>query len=155
LSRESREALIGSLFSEVRRHQNAQDLFDDAACAHLGINRTDGRSLDILDQHGRMTAGALARASGLTSGAVTALIDRLERAGYVRRVRDTEDRRRVLVEMTDEARRRAGEVWGPIAQEAGELLGAYDDDQLALIRDFTRVARESLERHRERVRAFG
>jgi DNA-binding MarR family transcriptional regulator len=102
-----------------------------------------------------MTAGALGRASGLSSGAVTTLIDRLERAGYVRRVRDTEDRRRVLVAMTDEARRRAAEVWGPIAAEAGDLVGAYDDAQLALLRDFTRAARESLERHRERVRGLG
>jgi DNA-binding MarR family transcriptional regulator len=155
LSRETGEALIGELVSEIRRHQNAQDLFDDAACAYLGINRTDGRCLDILDQHGRMTAGALARASGLSSGAATTLIDRLERAGYVRRVRDTEDRRRVLVEMTDEARRRAWEVWGPIAEETGRIFDGYDDAQLALFRDFTRTARELLERHRERVRALG
>jgi DNA-binding MarR family transcriptional regulator len=97
---------------EIRRHQNAQDLFDEAACAHLGINRSDGRALDILDQHGRLTAGRLAAESGLSSGAITTLLDRLERAGYVRRLRDEGDRRRVLVELTDLAHERASEIWG-------------------------------------------
>jgi DNA-binding MarR family transcriptional regulator len=155
LSREDIQRLIGEVGIEVRRHQNAQDAFDDAACAFLGINRTDGRCLDILDQHGQMTAGALARESGLSSGAITTLLDRLERAGYVRRVRDTADRRRVLVELTDEARRRAGAVWGPIAAEAGRDLAAYDEEQLRFIRDFLRGGREFLERHRERVLALG
>lgn len=139
---------------EVRRHQNAQDAFDDAACAFLGINRTDGRCLDIVDQHGQLTAGALARESGLSTGAVTTLLDRLERAGYVRRVRDTGDRRRVLVELTDRARARAWEVWGPMAEEAGSYLSTRGVDQLRFIRDFLIDARAILDRHRERVRSL-
>jgi DNA-binding MarR family transcriptional regulator len=154
MSRGSKTEMIAEVGVEVRRHQNAQDAFDDAACAFLGINRTDGRCLDILDQHGQMTAGALAQESGLSTGAVTTLLDRLERAGYVRRVRDTADRRRVLVELTDLARSRAGEVWGPIAEEAGRDLARYDEEQLRFIRDFLRGGREFLDRHRERVRAL-
>ena len=65
----------------------------------LGLNPTDVRCVDLLDQHGTMTAGALAELAGLSTGAVTFLLDRLERAGFVRRVRDLEDRRRVLVEL--------------------------------------------------------
>jgi DNA-binding MarR family transcriptional regulator len=146
--------LIAEVGLEIRRHQNAQDAFDDAACAFLGINRTDGRCLDILDQHGRMTAGALARESRLSSGAVTTLLDRLERVGYVRRVRDTTDRRRVLVELTDLARARAWEIWGPVAADAGEGFARLDDEQLRFIRDFLRDGREFLDRHRERVRSL-
>jgi DNA-binding MarR family transcriptional regulator len=97
---------------EIRRHQNTQDRFDEVACEYLGINRSDGRALDILDQHGRLTAGRLAAESGLSSGAITTLLDRLERAGYVRRLRDEGDRRRVLVELTDLAHERASEIWG-------------------------------------------
>ena len=82
---------------------------------------------------------------------MTTVIDRLEAAGYVRRVRDTADRRRVLVELTDEARRRAREVWGPIAEEAGKQFAAYDEEQLRFIRDFLQDAVEFLDRHRERV----
>lgn len=139
---------------EVRRHQNAQDAFDEAACARLGINRTDGRCLDILDQHGRMTAGALARESGLSTGAVTALLDRLERAGYVRRARDTVDRRRVMVELTDEARRRAWEIWGPMGEDAAAFFARYSDDELAFIRDFLRDGQRLLGEQLERVRSM-
>jgi DNA-binding MarR family transcriptional regulator len=155
MSRDSKDKLIGEVAGEVRRHQNAQDAFDDVAAAFMGINRTDLRCMDIVDRGGQVTAGALARESGLSSGAVTTVIDRLEEAGYVRRVRDTADRRRVLVELTDKARRRAAEVWGPIAQEAWGTFAAYDEEQLRFILGFMRDAVEFLERHRERVSALG
>ncbi|HSJ74379.1 MAG TPA: MarR family transcriptional regulator [Miltoncostaeaceae bacterium] len=155
MSRESTGELIAEVGVEVRRHQNAQDAFDDVASVVLGINRTDLRCMDIVDQAGPITAGALARESGLSSGAATTVIDRLEAAGYVRRVRDTVDRRRVLVELTDEARRRASEVWGPIAEEAGRMFAAYDEAQLRVLRDFLRDAVEFLDRHRERVSSLG
>ena len=146
-----REAALAELNLEVRRYQNAQDAFDDAAARLLGINRTDLRCIDILDQHGQMTAGQLARDSGLSTGAVTTLLDRLERVGYVRRLRDTVDRRRVLVEMTDEVRDRAWGIWGPIAAESEELLSRYSDAELVFIRDFLRRSQDFLARHLERI----
>ena len=72
----------------VRASQAATDLFDETMCHFLGINRTDGRCLDVIDRHTKVSAGQLANESGLTTGAVTAVIDRLETAGYVRRIRD-------------------------------------------------------------------
>jgi DNA-binding MarR family transcriptional regulator len=144
--------VIRDLSVEVRRYQNAQDAFDDAAAERLGINRTDQRCLDIVDLHGQITAGQLAKESGLSTGAVTTLLDRLERAGYVRRVRDTVDRRRVLVELTDEARKRAWEIWGPIAEEANEGWGTYSDEQLVFLRDFLVGSQEFLARHLARIK---
>ena len=135
-------------------HQNAQDAFDEAACERLGINRSDGRALDIIDRHARMTAGELAKESGLSTGAITTLLDRLERAGYVRRVRDDVDRRRVLVELTDEARRRAWEIWGPIAEAGMGGLARYSNEELLFIRDFLRYSREFLGEQLERVKAL-
>ena len=151
LSRDQRQALLEDLFTEVRMHQNAQDAFDDAACALLGINRSDGRALDIIERRGPITAGELAREAGLSTAAITALLDRMERIGYVRRVRDTADRRRVLVELTDEARRRASSIWGPIAEQAPASLAGYSDEDLAVIRDFLRGGREFLTRHLARI----
>ena len=78
----------------------------------------------------------------------------MERAGYVRRVRDTVDRRRVLVELTDEARRRALEIWGPIAEEAVAGLERYSDEELTLIVDFLRGGSEFLGRHLARIKAL-
>ena len=154
LSRQEREALIEELGVEVRTYQNAQDAFDEAATERLGINRSDGRALDIIDRHGKITAGELAKESGLSTGAITTLLDRLERAGYVRRVRDDADRRRVLVELTDEARRRAWEIWGPIAEASTSRLGRYSNEELIFIRDFLRSSREFLLEHLDRVRAL-
>jgi DNA-binding MarR family transcriptional regulator len=147
-----REELIRDLNVEVRRYQNAQDAFDDAAAERLGINRTDQRCMDILDLNGQMTAGQLAAESGLSTGAVTTLLDRLERAGYVRRVRDTVDRRRVLVELTDEARKRAWEIWGPIAEEANDGWANVSDEQLLFLREFLVGSQEFLARHLERIK---
>jgi DNA-binding MarR family transcriptional regulator len=153
LSREEREALEHALTFEIRKFQNAQDEFDDAASARLGINRSDQRCMDIIDMHGQVTAGRLATESGLSTGAVTTVLDRLERAGYVQRVRDTVDRRRVLVELTDEARRRAGEIWGPIAAESAATMAGYSDAELVFLRDFVQSARDFLARHLERITA--
>ena len=147
-----REALIEELFLEIRRYQNAQDEFDDAASERLGINRTDLRCMDILDLNGQMTAGQLAAESGLSTGAVTTVLDRLEQVGYLRRVRDTVDRRRVLVELTPKAQQRGAEIWGPIAAEAGDDLVRYSDNELLFLRDFMRGNREFLARHLARIR---
>ncbi len=66
---------------------------------------------------GGVTAGALAAEAGLTTGAVTGVVDRLERAGYARRVRDATDRRRVQIEVTEDFYARADEIWRPVAAE--------------------------------------
>lgn len=120
---------------------------DAAAAQFFGIHRTDLSLLDVLQLGGRMTAGELAKRGHLSPGAVTAALDRLERAGYVRRVRDEVDRRRVFVEVTDEMLDRAAQVYGPLAALSEELLGGLSDDQLrAMIDVMTRGAEMQLER---------
>src|SRR3978361_161963 len=115
MSRQSKSELIAELADEVRAGQVAVDLMDDAACRAMGINRTDGRCMDIIDREGPVAAGRLAEASGLTTAAVTAVLDRLEKAGYARRLADPPDRRRVLVELTPLMRERGQVIWGPFA----------------------------------------
>ncbi|MGP8207804.1 MAG: MarR family winged helix-turn-helix transcriptional regulator [Acidimicrobiales bacterium] len=106
-----REALLGRLFELVRESQRQNDRFDQAVADYLGVSRTEAHCLDILDQFGPMTAGQLAELSGLTTGAITKVADRLEDAGYVSRARDPVDRRRVIVDLTPELRRLAGELY--------------------------------------------
>jgi DNA-binding MarR family transcriptional regulator len=88
-----------------------------------------------------MTAGQLAQAMRLTGGAMTTVLDRLERAGYARRVRDTVDRRRVMVEVTPEVRRLGEEIYGGLAEGAQKLFAGYADEQLELILEFLVRAR--------------
>jgi DNA-binding MarR family transcriptional regulator len=160
MSRETdRAALLSQLLEEVRAGQRATDMVDDAACRLMGINRTDGRCLDILEQRGRISAGELAHEARLTSGAVTAVVDRLERAGYARRVADTSDRRRVLVEPTQKAIDAAEELMGALGEPGYEKVALYSAEELELLVDFLRFSRELQERHadwlRERLRQQG
>ena len=93
--RQTRQALTDDLFEERRLLGAANDLADQAVADYLGLNRTDARCLDIIERLRGVTAGRLARESGLSTGAVTTVLDRLERSGLARRTSDPEDRRRV------------------------------------------------------------
>jgi DNA-binding MarR family transcriptional regulator len=153
MSREDRERLHAELSNEVRASQRATDVVDELVCQLLGINRTDARCLDILDQHGSMSAGDLAQESRLTTGAITAVIDRLERAGYARRVPDPADRRRVLVELTPKAYEASTELMvEPMTALYTPIAERYSEADLRLILDFTRESRELQERHAEWLR---
>jgi DNA-binding MarR family transcriptional regulator len=154
-----RDRLLHALGDAVRANQRSTQTVDDAACALLGINRTDGTCMDILHERGRIPAGALAEEMGLTTGAITAVIDRLQRAGYVQRVPDPGDRRKVLVELTAAAQRITWELFGPLSELAGSMLARYDDRQLEMLTEFQVLGREVQEKHaallRERLRTEG
>jgi DNA-binding MarR family transcriptional regulator len=125
-----------------RRHGQAQDALDAAAAAFLGIHRTDLGLVDALQLAGRMSAGELAKHGALSPAAVTAALDRLERAGFVRRVRDEQDRRRVLVEVTDRTLDDAQTIYGPLAKRSTELLGRFTVDQLQAMLEVLRTSTE-------------
>jgi|ERR1700733_10181768 len=148
-----RERLQAELGDEVRANQRATDVVDELICQLMGINRTDSRCMDILDQHGSMSAGDLAAASRLSTGAITAVIDRLERAGLARRVPDPTDRRRVLVELTPKAFQEAMQLMvEPLRELYAPIAARYSDDDLRLLIEFTREGRELQERHAEWLR---
>ena len=154
MSSKRRQQAMDALNREVRGWQADQELFDSAVIELAGVNRTDWRCLDILGTRGPMTAGQLADAVRLTTGAVTGVLDRLEVAGLVRRIRDTQDRRRVIVEVTDEVDRLGAPVYGPLVADAAEAHAVFDADQLELIARFIRIERELLATHTARVAAL-
>jgi len=122
-----------------RINQGATNQFDEQLGVFFGINRTDGRCIDTILRLGRVSAGQLANLSNLTTGAVTAVIDRLERAGYVARVRDTLDRRKIWVEPTPHARALADTIFG-VYEIIGPLMTRrFSDEQLAGILAFLRM----------------
>src|SRR5262245_9725491 len=141
----SREELIGRFSLAIRSSQNVSEAFDEHVAARLGINRTDLRALDILDQRGPLSAGELAEAMHLSSGAVTTLVDRLERAGYARRERDKEDRRRVLVELEPKMRDVGESFYQPLFAGTAELLDRYSDDEIAAMIAFMEEGRDLVE----------
>src|SRR5690349_3034857 len=97
-SSEKRSELLAGLGHEFRQLATATVLFHQAIADRLGMHVTDHRCLDILLRSGSITAGELAQRTGLTTGAITGVIDRLEKAGFVQRAKDPADRRRVVIE---------------------------------------------------------
>jgi len=142
MSTDRRKETNRQIADAIRLDHLAVEAVDDAACEYMGINRTDLRCLDILGRAGPMSAGQLAEESKLTSAAITVVLDRMERAGYMRRVRDTVDRRRVMVEATPKAHERAWTLYGKIAEKLYEQLERYSDEELELLRDFLRARTE-------------
>jgi DNA-binding MarR family transcriptional regulator len=150
----SREQLLAEIGAAMRAMQTQTDNFDQAVADLAGLNRTDMRCLDLVDQAGGMTAGELARAANLTTGAVTAVVDRLERAGLASRVRDPEDRRKVRIEASPHNAELAEPVYGPLVQESFVEMERYSEAELELIRDFLRASGALQARHVERVRGL-
>src|SRR5271169_2979874 len=94
-----RAALAMAFIAAIRKTGSLMHLMSQAAADRVGVNATDLNCLNILSFSGQLTAGELARATGLTTASITGVIDRLEEAGFVRRERDTKDRRRVVVHL--------------------------------------------------------
>ena len=148
----SKEDLVGDVIARYRSATNRDVAFDKLAATRLGVSVTDLHCLNIVESRHGLTAGELAVESGLTTGAVTAVIDRLERAGYARRVRDERDRRKVKVEVTDAFYTRAGAIWGPVAADwQAALARRFSAAELATIAAFLAQVEELGERHAARL----
>ena len=146
--------LAEAIGEQFRINQNRSDVFDEVAEELLGINHTDQRCLDIISRIGRVTAGELAREAGLTTGGVTAVVDRLERDGWARRVRDTDDRRRVLIEAAPEAMEKTWEIWGPLKAAWDAEARGYTRAQLEFLLRFLERGNEIAAAHIDRIRAM-
>jgi DNA-binding MarR family transcriptional regulator len=151
--RKQKKDLIGELISEFRAAGNQDNAFDNLAADRLGLNRTDLHCINIIENSGGLTAGELASEAGLTTGAVTGVIDRLEGAGYARRVSDPADRRRVKLEVTPKFYARADRIWGPVSSDwATRLGGRFTAEELERVLDFLRSTNELSREHLERLR---
>jgi len=126
------------LMRETRLSSSLTVLFSQAVAERLGVHSTDIETMDLLHIYGPMTAGQLAEHAGLTSGATTRLIDRLERAGFVRRRQDPDDRRRVIIEPSWEQAGVIMACFEGVGRRMGELWASYSPEELATIIDFMR-----------------
>ena len=141
----ARTALIDEVNLEFAELRQAADRLEEAVATLFGLNRTDLRCLGILYRRGRVTAGELADESGLTPGAITTVLDRMERGGYANRVADPGDRRRVLVISTAATREVGARVYGEVELAGRARLEGSSVEELTLIRDYLRRTREVYE----------
>ena len=142
----SRSELAQQLRNEIMGYFGAASDFDERVANKLKLGRTDMRCLDLIGRLGPLTAGRLAEESGLTTGAVTFILDRLEEAGMVTRRRDDEDRRRVWVDIVPEAQQRLAGLQQPVVDEMRQVAQRFKTDELATVRDFMRQAKEVFQR---------
>ena len=147
-----RAALLGALDRAMLRVSGQSVLFSHAVAERAGMYPTDLECLGFLVAEGPLPAGRLAALTGLTTGAVTRLVDRLEAAGYVRREADPLDRRRVIVRLLPERTRAIAALFEPMTRAMADLYGRYGDQELAVILDFASRAHAVTQEQTARLR---
>lgn len=120
-------------------------LYQQSVAASLGLYNNDFLSIDILHEKGPVTAGELSKLTGLTTGSVTALIDRLEKNGFVRRQHDPHDRRKVIIVPLYENKEEVSNTYLLLHAAMVKLASSYSDEELELINQFLRKASIVLE----------
>ncbi len=135
-----RQDLVG------RELSDAMIFFHEAVASHLGMGAAEWKCLGLLDQHGPLTASRLADLSGFTTGAITGIVDRLERAGYARRAPHPSDRRSVIVQprRLKELKEQVAQIFQSLGRAMGEIARHYNAAELAAISKFFRETTEVL-----------
>ena len=129
----ARAALLQELEEAMRRSSAQGVIFGQTVANAAGISGSDLECLDFLNLEGRVTAGRLAEVTGLTTGAITGVVDRLEKAGLVRRERDAADRRKVFIATVPENVAKIGRFYVPMQRGMQKLWESYSDAELRLL----------------------
>ncbi|MCY7869936.1 MarR family transcriptional regulator [Bacillus spizizenii] len=144
-TRNSRSDLEKTAVQLFRKLSTRTVLFHQAAAQALGLFPTDLKSADILNEAGPMTAGELGKKTGLSTGSVTALVDRLEKAGYVAREKDPDDRRRVIIVPLTASKKHVKDLFRSLSESTMDLCREYTEEELELIFSFVGKAADIVE----------
>jgi DNA-binding MarR family transcriptional regulator len=131
-----RAELMQELEHAVRRASAQGMIFGQTVADRAGISNSDMDCLDFVILEGRVTAGRLAEVTGLTTGAITGVVDRLEQAGFVRRERDADDRRKVFIAPIPENIAKVGKLYEHMQRAMLKAWEAYSDAELRLLLRF-------------------
>ena len=149
-----RREIVANMLGEMRRSSTRTVMFHAAIAERLGLNPSDHKCADLIcNELGSVTAGRLAELTGLSTGAITGVVDRLERAGFVQRVADPQDRRRVMI--TGSAEGRAPDVrhlFVPLMTGMATVCEDYTDEELKLIMGFMRRCGEMMDERAHALR---
>jgi len=151
-ARKSKQVLAGEIVGRLaRRHSTAVVLFHHAVAERLGLGPTDHKCLDLLRERGAMAGSDLCAITGLTSGAITGVVARLERAGYLRREADPHDGRKQVLHLALE-RSPIQDVIDPLRKDVAALLENFDAHQLTAIAEFLARTTDLIYRHAAQLR---
>ena len=154
-ARQSRRALVEQIAGQLARRRSTADvLFHHAVAVRLGLGPTDHKCMDLLRERGAISATELASITGLTSGAITGVVARLEHAGFLRREPDARDgRKQILYPVPERVREIHAQVFAPLRNDVTAVLETFDTRQLAAIAEFLVRTTDVLYRHLALLRA--
>src|SRR5262249_43426307 len=144
------DEIVGRL---ARRHSTAVVLFHHAVAERLGLGPTDHKCLDLLREQGTLSGSDLSAITGLTSGAITGVVARLERAGYLQRETDPGDQRKQILSPVPERLEDLGALLAPLRVEVAAFLDSLDAVELSAIAQFLELNTEAIQRHAALLRS--
>jgi DNA-binding MarR family transcriptional regulator len=152
----NREEIIRTIIDRLREMSTETIIFHQAVAEELGLYITDHKCMDIIHRYGAMPAGRLGEMTGLTTGAITGMIDRLEKAGYVRRANDPKDRRKTIVEpvRNKKLERRIEMIFTPLHERMHKFLSSYSDTELTFLFDAMTKLIEQTREESKRLRSL-
>lgn len=154
MSRPKRQELLERFYKEISRNSTWTVIFHQAQAVRLGLNPTDLKAAGLLQETGPITAGELAELMALTTGAVTGVIDRLEKARIVERVKDPSDRRRVVVQVSEDPKRmkELEVMFDSLGKASAQMLERFSDQELQTILEFITVGTQVMKEQTARLR---
>jgi DNA-binding MarR family transcriptional regulator len=132
-----RDETVHAIVDKFREMSTETIMFHQAVADELGLYIADHKCLDLLHRFGAMPAGRLAELTSLTTGAITGMIDRLEKAGYVKRAIDPKDRRKTIVEpiRNKKLEKQIEMIFTPLHERVHKFLSSYTDSELSFLLD--------------------
>ncbi len=143
----TKSEIIGELLPDIQQHSTWTVLFHQAMAEKMGLKGTDHKCLDILLKFGPVTITRLAEITGLSNGAATGVVDRLEKKGFVKRTRSREDRRIVMVSAVEKKLASIIEHFKPVEQSSVELLSSFSVDELLVLQKFVKKFIAMVQQH--------
>jgi DNA-binding MarR family transcriptional regulator len=147
-----RSQMIAHLISNLKLSSSRGIIFHQTLADFLGLNITDHKCLGFLLEEGPQTAGRLAELTSLTTGAITGVIDRLEKAGYVKREKDPHDRRRVVIAPVYHSDAKMGALFASLAESSNEMCSHYTDEELSVILRFVSESSQMMFQETEKLK---
>lgn len=144
-------ALLESLTNRLQRYGMRSVLFQQNMAQKIGVSHTDLKSAEILNETGPITAGELSKITGLRTGSVTALINRLEKSGYVKRERDQLDGRKVMIMPIPERQEQIKSHYQSLSLATKELCSAYNEQELILINQFVEEITKIMDKENDKL----
>lgn len=146
-----KDALVYDLMMAVRKLTRSSLMFQYAVAEKMKLNATDAECIDFLMEMGPSTAGDLAKVTRLTTGAITNVIDRLEKAGFVKRENDPKDRRKVIIRYVPKKHEKAKEYYDAMSADVFKFFSDYSEANLIFLSRHSEGLTEIFQNHAGKI----